>query len=87
MAHNEPPSDAPGGEETAPHCDPSILHAPGECQFCDLYPHWQALRELWCMNFTGQYDNDKAPCPSVYFREVGARDRWPGNTPEGWNRD
>lgn len=65
-----------------PHCDPTILHAPGSCKWCDLYPEWQNLRRTWSINFTNEYDIEKAPCPSVYFREVGARDRWGGNRPE-----
>lgn len=68
---------------TAPHCDSSILHAPGACEFCDLHPDWQAYRQLAQINFTGEYDIDKAPCPSVYFRAVHARDAWPGNRPDG----
>jgi hypothetical protein len=63
----------------APHCDQSILHAPGACQHCDKYPDWQELRKLWRINFTDEYDLDKAPCPSTYFREIGVRDRWFGN--------
>lgn len=67
-----------------PHCDQSILHAPGECQFCDKYPEAQAIRQHWRINFTGQHDENKAPCPSTYFRSDEVRDRWPGNTPEGF---
>ena len=36
-----------------PHCDQRILHAPGECQWCDEYPKWQKLREAWGIAFTG----------------------------------
>lgn len=36
-----------------PHCDPRILHAPGECEYCDLHPEWQDLRESWQIAFTG----------------------------------
>lgn len=68
-------------DNVPPHCDPSILHPKGVCEVCDLYPNWQALRELWQMNCTGEYDTAKAPCPSVYFREVGVRDAWGGNQP------
>jgi hypothetical protein len=68
----------------APHCDSSILHAPNVCKYCDEYPDWQELRKTWRINFTNEYDTEKAPCPSTYFREVGNRDAWPGNTPEGW---
>lgn len=66
------------------HCDQTILHAPGECQFCDHYPEAQALRQWWRINFTGHNDDDKAPCPSTYFRTDEARDAWPGNTTGGY---
>lgn len=62
-----------------PHCDSSILHAPGKCWACDLYPEWQRHRETARINFTNEYDVDKAPCPSVYFRNPLIRDRWHGN--------
>jgi hypothetical protein len=63
------------------HCDQSILHAPGECQYCDHYPQAQALRKWWRINFTGHQDPDKAPCPSTLFRPDEVRDLWGGNVP------
>lgn len=36
-----------------PHCDSRILHAPGECEFCDRRSEWQELREAWGIAFTG----------------------------------
>jgi hypothetical protein len=66
------------------HCDQTILHAPGACDYCDHYPEAQALREWWRINFTGETDPGKAPCPSEHFRSAELRDRWPGNTPEGY---
>lgn len=72
-----PPPDLP----QMPHCDSSILHRPGECQFCDMHPDWQQYREMARINFTGQADEGKAPCPSNWFRPASARDRWPGNVP------
>jgi len=36
-----------------PHCDQRILHAPGECEFCDRHPGWQQLRQAWGIAFTG----------------------------------
>ena len=36
-----------------PHCDARILHAPGECEYCDLHPEWQELRKVWGIAFTG----------------------------------
>lgn len=68
-----------------PHCDPTILHAPGACGVCDLYPNWQTLRETWWINFTGQNETNKAPCPSLHGRPAEVRDRWPGNRPGGWS--
>lgn len=37
-----------------PHCDQRILHKPGDCEFCDMRPEWQALRKAWGIAFTGQ---------------------------------
>lgn len=68
----------------APHCDQTILHAPGVCEYCDHYADWQAVRDTQRINFTGEEDPDKAPCPSTYFRPSAYRDAWPGNTPEGY---
>lgn len=39
---------------TFPHCDQRVLHAPGECEFCDACPEWQALRKAWGIAFTGK---------------------------------
>lgn len=70
----------------APHCDPTILHAPGKCEFCDDYPDWQAYRQTAGIAFTGEADelgvkHGIAPCPSTWFREPETRDRWSGNRP------
>jgi hypothetical protein len=65
-----------------PHCDPSILHAPRECEYCDMYPGWQEYRMLASIAFTGQDANDGlSPCPSSWFRAPWLRDRWYGNAP------
>lgn len=66
------------------HCDQMILHAPGECQYCDRYPEAQELRKWWRINFTGHEDPDLAPCPSTHKRSGELRDRWPGNTVRGY---
>lgn len=66
-----------------PHCDQSILHEPGVCEFCDRHPEWQEYRILSRINFTGENDPDKAPCPSLHFRSAEKRDRWGGNVPNG----
>ena len=63
----------------APHCDPGILHKPGSCQFCDHYPEYQQARQLWGINFTGQYDEDKLCCPSEVNRVIEDIEKWGGN--------
>lgn len=65
----------------APHCDPSILHAPGACRYCDEYPDWQAYRQVAGIAFTGQASDSLAPCPSTHFRSAEQRDAWYGNRP------
>jgi hypothetical protein len=66
---------------TAPHCDPAILHAPGECSFCDQQPEWQALRQLWGICFTGHppATERETACPSDLRRPGGVNQLWPGN--------
>jgi hypothetical protein len=62
-----------------PHCDSRILHAPGECQYCDKYPGWQELRQMWHIAFTGKQPESLdeprwttkgpvLPCPADYIR-------------------
>lgn len=75
---------------TAPHCDPRVLHAPGECRFCDAHPEWQEARRLWGIAFTGQESDQEGegpdlPCPSDLRRGTGGAHVWYGNrpTPEG----
>ena len=63
----------------APHCDQSVLHAPGECEYCDHYPDWQEMRDRQRINFTGHQDPDKAPCPSTAFRALETLEKWHGN--------
>lgn len=61
------------------HCDSLILHAPGECEFCDHYPQAQRLRDWWHINFTNHHDPDRLPCPSTLRRSDATRDLWGGN--------
>lgn len=66
---------------TIPHCDPRILHAPGECEFCDTHPDWQALRQVWGIAFTGYEPGEtELPCPAMYARPE-MFERWGGNLP------
>jgi hypothetical protein len=66
----------------APHCDQRILHAPEEnCSVCNKHPEWQQLRELWGINFTGQHDPTKLPCPAEVERPLKSINRWYRNAP------
>ena len=65
--------------ETFPHCDARILHAPGECKYCDMKPDWQMLRQSWSIAFTGYTPEGKElPCPADYARG-DAHKNWIGN--------
>jgi len=64
-----------------PHCDALVLHAPGECEYCDRHPDWQQLRQMWGINFTGKTQPTKAPCPAERRRSVEKIHRWGGNRP------
>ena len=64
---------------TFPHCDQRILHAPGECMYCDERPEWQALRVAWGIAFTGWIpDGNELPCPADYARGDNHK-LWMGN--------
>ena len=62
-----------------PHCDPRILHAPRECDYCDKHPDWQALRTAWGIAFTGWTpEGTELPCPADHVR--GDKHKlWGGN--------
>ena len=63
-----------------PHCDPRILHAPGECEYCDHHPEWQALRVAWCICFTGyEPDEKELPDPATHARGLKSLNAWGGN--------
>jgi hypothetical protein len=72
-----------------PHCDQRILHAPGECEYCDAHPEWQELREAWGIAFTGHPPADdewtrQLPCPADFNRPANSgadHRRWGGNKP------
>lgn len=67
-----------------PHCDQRVLHAPGECEYCDRRPDWQALRLAWGIAFTGWVpDENEIQCPSEKVRSIETINRWPGNRPAG----
>lgn len=86
------------GRAFAPHCDQRILHEPGKCWACDLYPDWQTLRVKWDIAFTGQEPTPRRvgelgfterhilPCPADYNRPPGSPSdhrQWPNNRAEG----
>lgn len=64
-----------------PHCDDRVLHAPGECIYCDKYPRLQKAREGAGINFTGHRAPDKEMCPSEKARPLETIYRWHGNIP------
>jgi hypothetical protein len=69
--------------ETFPHCDQSVLHAPGECKYCDAHPDWQELRESWGVAFTGHQPGPaQISCPSDFRRGLAQAHEWNGNRPK-----
>lgn len=64
-----------------PHCDAKVLHAPGDCVYCDMHPDWQELRQTWGIAFTGRHEPGLVLCPSEQARPLSAINHWPGNTP------
>lgn len=68
--------------EQFPHCDQRILHAPGECEYCDHHAEWQALRVAWGIAFTGyEPEGLELPCPATKARGESILNKWPGNIP------
>jgi hypothetical protein len=68
--------------EQYPHCDSRVLHAPGECEYCDEHADWQELRQTWGINFTGHHDPAKLICPAQRERPLDSIHAWGGNAPE-----
>lgn len=69
-----------------PHCDPQVLHAPGECAICDTYAaERQKIRIFQGICFTGHEPDGVrffTPCPSTRVRSVETINKWPGNRPQ-----
>jgi hypothetical protein len=62
-----------------PHCDQRILHAPGECEYCDQHGEWQSLRVAWGIAFTGwSPEETELPCPADNARGDNHK-KWAGN--------
>jgi hypothetical protein len=63
-----------------PHCDDLVLHAHGECQYCDKHPRWQAARVRHHIAFTGQQPKPgQRACPAEVLRPAEKINRWYGN--------
>jgi hypothetical protein len=67
------------------HCDSRIVHAPGECEFCDMHPSMQAGRIAANVAFTGHEPTPgQIACPADEDRPPGSPSdhrRWGGNKP------
>ena len=71
-----------------PHCDSRILHAPGECEYCDHNPVWQELRAAWGIAFTGyEPDGTELPDPATHARGAKSVNSWIGNVPHPTRQD
>jgi hypothetical protein len=65
-----------------PHCDMYVLHKPGQCEYCDLYPQRHVDRITAGINFTGEKVPGFAPCPAEVRRELSTINMWYGNIPK-----
>ena len=79
------------------HCDNRVLHAPGDCEYCDRHPEVQAYRIENGICFTGHtgpemralFDHERLgyqwkTCPADKARPPGSSSdhrRWGGNKP------
>ena len=64
-----------------PHCEHRVLHPPGDCEFCDMYPDLQKKRIDEGVNFTGEGDPNKKPCPAEEARGLENVNAWHRNRP------
>lgn len=65
-----------------PHCDAYVVHKPSKCEFCDDYAsNIQEWREQNGVNFTGEDDPNKKPCPATTRRKASTIHKWYGNVP------
>jgi hypothetical protein len=66
----------------APHCDQSVLHAPGECAYCDRYPKRQQGRIDAKIAFTGgPVPEFGSQDPATLARPLEKINLWHGNVP------
>lgn len=70
-----------------PHCDARVLHAPTECEYCDMHENWQTFRTGMGIAFTGHEPrSDEVACPADAARPPGSPSdhrHWGGNKPTG----
>lgn len=64
-----------------PHCDENVLHMPQICSVCDEFPELQQARKEQAVNFTSEFNPNKAGCPAMLARDLNTINRWPGNVP------
>jgi hypothetical protein len=65
------------------HCDALVLHRKENCAFCAM-PKFEVLhvyRQQNGINYTGESDPTKKPCPAEAFRYAHTINRWHGNRP------
>ncbi len=66
-----------------PHCDAYVVHEPGACTYCDAYvSDIQKWRQDNGVNFTGEDDPNKKPCPATVRRKADKIHQWYGNVPQ-----
>lgn len=72
----------PNDFATFPHCDHLVLHAPGECAYCDEYPNYQRVRRTFQIAFTNQEPaGNEFTCPAEVRRPRKIVNAWGGNIP------
>lgn len=67
-----------------PHCDPRILHTPGNCTICDGFVCSQEARIAMKVAFTDTpprvvLAQKLMPCPAITARGPDSVNHWPGN--------
>jgi hypothetical protein len=62
-----------------PHCNSEVLHAPGMCKYCDMFPDRQAMRSASRTPFTPYSSNGwpgNVAVPPVYEPRNEISDRF-----------
>lgn len=66
------------------HCDQRVLHSPGYCQYCDMYPEAQQKRVELGYDFTNDKPGTREhSCPAIQTRGWDNLNGWGGNQPVG----